>query len=304
MSMTRILLTGAGGMLGHDLHSILHEYDLTATTRADLDITDQDAVDRAVADCDVVINAAAYTRVDQAETEPEEALRINAEGPATLARACATHQARLIHVSTDYVFDGSATTPYPEDTARNPQSVYGRTKAAGEEALEEIYPEGSLIIRTAWLYGTHGKHFPGTMLELSKTHDTLSVVTDQVGQPTWSRDLARMIKRLVDSDIHSGVFHGTNSGRTNWCDFAKEVFRLAGLDPERIQPTTSDAFVRPAPRPAWSVLGHDAWGVAGLETPRPWQDALAEAFPTVCPDFAHPDGPEGPGSAHPTGVAP
>jgi dTDP-4-dehydrorhamnose reductase len=279
VSMTRILLTGAGGMLGHDLHSILHEYDLTATTRADLDITDQDAVDRAVADCDVVINAAAYTRVDQAETEPEEALRINAEGPATLARACATHQARLIHVSTDYVFDGSATTPYPEDTARNPQSVYGRTKAAGEEALEEIYPEGSLIIRTAWLYGTHGKHFPGTMLELSKTHDTLSVVTDQVGQPTWSRDLARMIKRLVDSDIHSGVL-------------------------ERIQPTTSDAFVRPAPRPAWSVLGHDAWGVAGLETPRPWQDALAEAFPTVCPDFSHPDGPGAPGSADPTGVAP
>ncbi|MEX2441665.1 MAG: dTDP-4-dehydrorhamnose reductase, partial [Pontimonas sp.] len=218
-------------------------------------------------------------------TEPENAMRINAAGPATLARACATHHTRLIHLSTDYVFDGSATSAYPEDTPRNPQSVYGETKAAGEQALEEIYPEGSLIVRTAWLYGKHGKHFPGTMLELSKTHDTINVVSDQVGQPTWSRDLARMIRTLIESDIRSGVFHGTNSGRTSWYGLAKEVFRLAGLDPERIRPTTSDAFVRPAPRPPWSVLGHDAWNAAGLESPRPWQDALAEAFPTLFPGF-------------------
>jgi len=284
--MTRILLTGAGGMLGHDLQAVLADYDLTAMSRADLDITDQEAVNQAVAGHDVVVNAAAYTQVDQAETEPDEAMRINAEGPAALARACGSNHVRLIHVSTDYVFDGSANTPYPEDTPRNPQSVYGRTKAASEEALEEIYPEGSLIIRTAWLYGTYGTHFPGTMLKLSKTHDTLSVVTDQVGQPTWSRDLARMIRTLIESDIRSGIFHGTNSGRTSWCDFAKEVFRLAGLDPERIKPTTSDAFVRPAPRPAWSVLGHDAWSDAGLETPRPWQEALQEAFPEVFPGFA------------------
>lgn len=304
--MTRILLTGAGGMLGHDLQAVLADCDLTAMTRVDLDITDQDAVNQAVTGHDVVVNAAAYTQVDQAEAEPENALHINAEGPATLARACATHQVRLIHLSTDYVFDGSATTPYPEDTARNPQSVYGRTKAFGEEAVQEIYPEGSLIIRTAWLYGKHGKHFPGTMLELSKTHDTLSVVTDQIGQPTWSRDLAQMIRTLIDSDIRSGVFHGTNSGRTSWCDFAKEVFRLAGLDPERIRPTTSDAFVRPAPRPPWSVLGHDAWNAAGLESPRPWQDALHEAFATLFPGFAvatdH-SGDAPPGGADNTGAA-
>lgn len=304
--MTRILLTGASGMLGHDLQSVLADYDLTAMARADLDITDQEAVDRAVAGHDVVVNAAAYTQVDKAEREPEEAMRINAEGPATLARSCATHHARLIHVSTDYVFDGTANTPYPEDTPRHPQSVYGRTKAAGEEAIEEIYPDGSLIIRTAWLYGQHGTHFPGTMLELSQTHDTLSVVTDQVGQPTWSRDLARMIRTLIDSDIRSGIFHGTNSGRTSWHDFAQEVFRVAGLDPERIHPTTSDAFVRPAPRPAWSVLGHEAWSAAGLEPPRPWQDALHEAFPTVFPGFAvatdH-GGEASSGGAHPSGGA-
>ena len=279
--MTRILLTGAGGMLGLDLVSVLSGHDVTAMGRPDLDITDADAVDRAVSGHYVVVNAAAYTKVDDAETHRDEAFAINAEGPRHLARACKAHGARLIHVSTDYVFDGNATTPYPEDTPRNPASVYGQSKAAGEEAIEEEYPEGSITIRTAWLYGEHGPNFPRTMLTLAKTRESIDVVTDQEGQPTWTRDLAEWIRLLIDSDIRHGVFHGTNAGHTSWWDFAREVYRLASLDPERIRPTTSESFPRPAPRPAWSVLGHDAWREAGLPSPRSWQEALEEAFP-VC----------------------
>ena len=279
--MTRILLTGAGGMLGHDLVATFSDTELDARSREDLDITYSDAVNDAVEGADVVINAAAYTKVDDAESERDTAFAINAEGPRNLARACKAHGARLIHVSTDYVFDGNATTPYPEDTPRNPASVYGQSKAAGEEAIEAEHPDGSIIIRTAWLYGQHGPNFPRTMLRLAQSHDSVNVVTDQVGQPTWTRDLAQWIRLLVDSDIQSGVFHGTNSGQTSWFEFAKEVYRLGGLDPERIQPTTSDEFPRPAPRPAWSVLGHEAWGKVGLPQPRDWREALSEAFP-IC----------------------
>ena len=279
--MTRILLTGAGGMLGHDLVATFVDADLDARTREELDITDAEAVARAVEGVDVVINAAAYTKVDDAETEGELAFAINADGPRNLASACKAHGARFIHVSTDYVFDGNATTPYPEDTPRNPASVYGKSKASGEEAIESEHPDGSIIIRTAWLYGQHGPNFPRTMLRLAQSHDTVTVVTDQVGQPTWTKDLAGWIRSLVDSDNQSGVFHGTNSGQTSWFEFAREVYRLGGLDAERIQPTTSDEFPRPAPRPAWSVLGHDAWGKAGLPEPRDWREALTEAFP-IC----------------------
>ena len=278
-SMTRILVTGAGGMLGRDLVDVLADFDVTAATRQDLDITDRDQVTRAVSGQDVIVNAAAYTKVDDAESHQSDAFRINAEGPAHLAEAAKAEGARLIHVSTDYVFDGKATTPYREDTPRNPVSVYGRSKAAGEEGIEENYPEGSLIVRTAWLYGQHGPNFPATMLKAAATADTLQVVTDQMGQPTWSRDVALMIRSLIDHDIPAGVFHATNSGQASWWDFAREVFSLAGLDPERIQPTTSEHFPRPAARPAWSVLGHDHWAEVGLPLPRPWGEALREAFP-------------------------
>ena len=280
-SMTRILLTGASGMLGSDLAQVLAGYDLATATRAELDITDLIAVEEAVSGVDVVVNAAAYTAVDDAESHRDEAFAINEQGPRNLAIAAKTAGARLIHVSTDYVFDGEATQPYAENTLRNPASVYGQSKAAGEVAIQAEYPEGSIIVRTAWLYGQHGPNFPKTMLRLAQTKDTVSVVTDQIGQPTWSMDLAQWIRSLIDSPVQSGVFHGTNSGDTSWFEFAREVYRLAELDPERIQPTTSDQFVRPAPRPSWSVLGHDAWANAGLPLPRPWEEALAEAFP-IC----------------------
>ncbi|MFC4222924.1 dTDP-4-dehydrorhamnose reductase [Lysinibacter cavernae] len=276
--MTRILITGAAGMLGNDLQRIFIDHDVTALGRSGLDITDADAVQTAVAGHDVVINAAAYTAVDQAETDEEAAFAINATGPLYLAIAARETGAKLIQVSTDYVFDGSATSPYPESTPHNPISAYGRTKAAGETAVLREHPAGAFIVRTAWLYGQHGPNFAKTMLSLAAKLDTLTVVDDQHGQPTWTLDLAQQIRLLLESDAPAGIYHGTNSGETTWRGFARQVFSLAGLDPDRVGPTDSASFVRPAPRPSYSVLGHDAWTAAGLQPMRLWTDALASAF--------------------------
>jgi len=279
--MSRIAVVGAGGMLGTDLMAALKDHYPTGFTRAHLDITDDKAVNEALGGFDVVINAAAYTRVDDAETHPDLAFAVNALGPKNIAQACALHGQRLIHVSTDYVFDGRASTPYETGHPTNPPSVYGESKAQGEQYVQETLPDSSVIVRTAWLYGQSGPNFVTTMLTLSQTRDTLQVVDDQIGQPTWSKDLAHMIRNLVTSDVKSGVFHGTNAGQTSWWDFARRIFASAGLDPERVQATTSADFVRPAPRPAWSVLDHADWGRHGLIAPRAWEDAFDEAWDTV-----------------------
>ncbi|HEY8914008.1 dTDP-4-dehydrorhamnose reductase [Lacisediminihabitans sp.] len=273
----RYLITGAGGMLGTDLRQALAGREVTALTRADLDVTDLDAVRAAVAGHDVVINASAYTKVDDAQSHEAEAHAVNATGAQNLAIAAAEAGARLVQVSTDYVFDGSATSPYDESTPLNPISAYGRTKADGERLAVAAHPEGTYIVRAAWLYGANGSNFARTMLKLAATHDTVSVVNDQRGQPTWTADLAAQIVALLDSEAAPGVYHGTNSGEATWFDFAREVFRLAGLDPERVLPTTSDQFVRPAPRPDYSVLGHAAWQRAGIPEMRDWREALAAA---------------------------
>ncbi len=275
--MTRYLVTGAGGMLGADLARSLEGRDATLLARADLDVTDAAAVDAAVAGHDVVINAAAYTKVDDAETHEDEATLINGTAAGILAEAAARHGARIVQVSTDYVFDGTATSPYPEDAPRNPVSAYGRSKAVGEELVERAHPGGHYIVRTAWLYGGGGPNFAKTMLRLAADRDTIGVVTDQVGQPTWTGDLAERIISLLDSDAPAGIYHGTNSGEGSWFDFARAVLATQGLDPERITPTDSSAFVRPAPRPAYSVLGHDRWSLAGLPPLRDWRDSLAAA---------------------------
>lgn len=277
--MTRYLIAGAGGMLGHDLQLVLAGREVRALGRAELDITDAASVAGAVRDVDVVINAAAHTAVDDAESHEDEAYAINATGAGLLATAAADAGARFVQVSTDYVFRGDATTPYPEDAPLDPLGAYGRTKAAGERLVREAHP-GAHIVRTAWLYGEHGASFPRTMLRLAAERDTVSVVTDQLGQPTWTRDLASAIVSLLDADAPAGVYHGTNSGQASWFELARATFELAGLDPERVLPTDSAAFVRPAPRPAYSVLGHDAWARVGLAEPRDWREALAEAFAT------------------------
>ncbi|MBD8658987.1 dTDP-4-dehydrorhamnose reductase [Frigoribacterium sp. CFBP 8754] len=273
----KYLVTGARGMLGSDLVEALFGRDVTLLGRAELDVTDRDAVFAAVEGHDVVVNAAAYTAVDAAETDEDAALAVNGTAVGLLGEATAASGAKLVTVSTDYVFAGDATQPYSEDAPYAPLNAYGRTKAVGERAALAANPDGTYVVRTAWLYGRHGANFPKTMLGLAASRETLSVVADQVGQPTWTLDLAHQIVALLDADAPAGVYHGTNSGQTSWCDFARETFRLAGLDPERVLPTDSSTFVRPAPRPSYSVLGHDAWGRAGLAPMRPWQAALAEA---------------------------
>ena len=278
--MTRIAVVGANGMLGHDLVDALatSAYDVLPLTRAELDVTDADAALGALAGFDVIVNCTAWNRVDDAESLEAEAAAVNARGPANLAAAALAAGARLVHVSTDYVFDGTATSPIPEDAMRSPVSAYGRTKARGEELAIAGNPGATAVVRTAWLYGAHGPCFPKTMLRLAAERETVAVVTDQVGQPTWTGDLAAQLVRLLDAGVPAGIYHGTNSGETSWFGFARETFRLAGLDPERVVPTDSASFVRPAPRPAYSVLGHDAWARIGLPRMRPWDEAIATAF--------------------------
>lgn len=271
------LITGASGMLGTDLRAVLGSRPSTALERNDLDVTDLDAVRAAVADHDAVVNCAAYTRVDDAESDEEEAYRVNAIGAHNLALATAETGAALVQISTDYVFDGSASSPYAEEHPHGPISAYGRTKAEGERLVLAANPERGYVVRTAWLYGEHGGNFAKTMVRLASAHETLTVVDDQRGQPTWTADLAERLVELIDSGAPAGIYHGTNSGETTWLGFARAVFAKAGLDPQRLHPTDSGSFIRPAPRPAYSVLGHDGWSRAGLSPMRSWEDALAAA---------------------------
>lgn len=286
--MAHWLVVGSNGQLGHDLMEVLPAAGHTAVGMdlPDIDITDPASVaaalDAADGPFDVVVNAAAYTAVDAAEEHESTALRVNGDGPAVLAAAVAERPGvRLVHVSTDYVFDGTASEPYAEDAPIAPASAYGRTKAAGEEAVLSALPDRGYVVRTAWLYGANGANFVKTMLRLADQRETLAVVDDQRGQPTWSRDLAVQIERLVSAGADAGVYHGTSSGETTWFGFTREIFRLAGLDPERVTPTTTDAFPRPAPRPAYSVLGHAKWAEIGVPPIRDWDAALKESLPLI-----------------------
>jgi dTDP-4-dehydrorhamnose reductase len=272
----RVLVAGAGGMLGRDLVPALTAagHLVTAATRAELDVTDPGACLAAVAGHDLVVNAAAYTRVDDAETHEAAAFAVNAVGAANLARAATPTGAALLHVSTDYVFDGTATEPYAEDHPVAPRSAYGRTKAAGEWAVRALCPS-SWVVRTAWLYGAGGPNFVTTMARLATERDTVQVVTDQVGQPTWTVDLADLTVRLIASPAPYGIYHGTASGQTSWHGLARAIFEQLGHDPERVQPTTSAAFPRPAPRPAWSVLAHTTLDAAGIIPIGDWRGRLA-----------------------------
>jgi dTDP-4-dehydrorhamnose reductase len=278
--MTRYLITGGRGMLGTDLGVALAGRDVTVLGRAQLDVSNASAVREAIVGYDFVINAAAYTRVDDAESHEAEAALVNAVGASNLAIATAEAGSLLVHISTDYVFDGSATSPYSEDSPTKPASAYGRTKADGERRALDANPDGTFIVRTAWLYGEHGPNFAKTILALGSARPEVSVVTDQIGQPTWTMDLAHQIVALMDSDAPAGIYHGTASGQASWFDFARELFALGGLDPESVKPTDSSSFVRPAPRPAYSVLGHDAWSEVGIAPMRDWREALRDAFAT------------------------
>lgn len=280
----RWTVTGAGGMLGTDLVALLHARgeDVRALDRAGLDVTDADAVDAAVRGSDVVVNAAAYTAVDAAEDDEARAFAVNAVGAQHVARSAARYGARLVHVSTDYVFDGGATRAggYAEDAALAPRSAYGRSKAAGERAVRSVHPD-ALVVRTAWLYGAHGACFPRTIARFARDRGSVDVVDDQVGQPTWTVDLADLVVRLVGAGAPGGAYHGTAQGQASWWELAREVVAAAGLDPEGVRPTSSAAFARPAPRPAWSVLGHDALRRLGVEPIGDWRERWRAAAPHV-----------------------
>ncbi|MCP2170009.1 dTDP-4-dehydrorhamnose reductase [Goodfellowiella coeruleoviolacea] len=288
-----LLVPGGRGQLGSDLAAAAGGADLVhAPGSAELDITDAQAVADAVAALaaaardeqlrPVVINAAAYTAVDAAESDVDAAFAVNAEGPALLARACAAEGVPLLHVSTDYVFPGTAERPYEPTDPTGPDTVYGRSKLAGEQAVL-AGTAASWVVRTAWVYGARGGNFVKTMARLERERDQLSVVDDQCGSPTWSADLAAGLLELTGL-IASGrgparrVLHCTGGGQTTWCGFARAVFEELGADPGRVRPCATEDFPRPAPRPAYSVLSPAAWQAAGLTPLRPWRQALAAAF--------------------------
>ncbi|WBB68807.1 dTDP-4-dehydrorhamnose reductase [Micromonospora sp. WMMD812] len=290
--MTRVLVTGAGGMLGRDLRDVLAaqaELKVTAATRAELDITDPGAVRAAVAEHDLVINCAAWTNVDGAEEHEEAATAVNGHGVAHIARACADSGARLIQVSTDYVFDGEADQPYDEDAPTAPVNAYGRGKLVGEQSVTRLLPDAGYIVRTAWLYGANGPNFVATMLRLAQQREHLDVVDDQHGQPTWSHTLATRLVALAEAALTGRAaprtYHLTCTGRTTWYHLARAVFTLHGLDPDRIRPIGSDRLRRPATRPAYSVLGHSRWTAAGLPAMPDWHATLAAAFASSAPPW-------------------
>lgn len=289
----RLLIVGSGGQLGTELARVapLHPAitSVVAPPEAELDVTSAEVVRavvarEAAAAADVpgglvVANAAAWTNVDGAEESEDAAFVVNATAPALLAAACAEHGALLLHVSTDYVFAGDRVggPPYRADDDPNPATAYGRTKLAGELAVRSLYPQGAHVVRTAWVYGP-GNNFVRTMARLAGQRDTVDVVDDQRGSPTWARDLAAGLLTLAALRPEAGTWHLTGAGDTTWYSFAREVFRLTGHDPDRVRPTTTEAFPRPAPRPPYSVLDLGKWEEAGLPEPRPWLESLTEAI--------------------------
>lgn len=268
----RILLTGAGGQLGHDLQDALHGDDVVALAHADLDVSDRGAVQDAVgrARPDWVINAAAFNDVDAAETNQDEAFAVNRDAPGHLAEAARAAGAAILHVSTDYVFDGRKGTAYTEDDAPNPLSVYGRSKLEGERRVMES-GAAAVIVRTAWLYGRHGNNFVKAILEAAKRGQPLRVVADQVGSPTSTADLAPAIGQLIRSPAR-GVFHTVNAGTCSRYQFAQAI--VAGS--VEVLPISSAEANRPAPRPRNASLTSVRWEAMGLPPLRGWQAALAD----------------------------
>ena len=272
----KILITGSNGMLGHDLIEALKDkHELVLTTSKTLDITDRDSTIECIKENkpDVVINSAAYTDVDGCETNQDLAYAVNSEGVRNLALGCREVGCPLVHVSTDYVFDGTARDPIDEDGVIGPISVYGKSKLKGEEAILEILDK-YFIVRTAWLYGINGKNFPKTMLELAKNHKEITVVYDEVGTPTYTPDLAYGISQLIETDYY-GIYHLTNSGSCSWCEFSRYIFEIADKD-VKVIPVTASEFSRPAPRPSYSVLKNKRWIENGFEPLRDYKEAIKE----------------------------
>ena len=284
---TNILITGANGQLGHEMRNVLANdqrfkaiyTDVAGDDVTLLDITDEAAVESIVAEngINIIVNCAAYTAVDAAEDNEELASRLNADAVGILARVAKHYGVRIVHISTDYVFDGQGCIPYTEEMPTNPQSAYGRTKLEGEIQLLNTLGDDAVILRTAWLYSPYGKNFVKTMLALGKEKPALKVVFDQVGSPTCARDLARAIVTVMSADQwHPGIYHYSNEGVISWYDFALAIHRLAGITTCDVQPCHSDEFPAKAHRPAYSVLDKTKFKTTFGVTVPYWLDSLED----------------------------
>ena len=286
MNTISILITGANGQLGHEMRNVLSDdqrfkaiyTDVAGDDITILDITDEAAVEQIITDNDVelIVNCVAYTAVDAAEDNEPQATCLNADAVGILARVAKRHSARMVHVSTDYVFDGQGCIPYTEEMPTNPQSAYGRTKLDGERQLMDTLGNDAVILRTAWLYSPYGKNFVKTMLALGKDKPALKVVFDQIGSPTCARDLARAIVTVITADKwHPGIYHYSNEGVISWYDFTKAIHHLAGITTCDVQPCHSDEFPAKAHRPAYSVLDKTKYKTTFGVTVPYWLDSLA-----------------------------
>lgn len=277
-----ILITGCNGQLGNEIQLLQKEqaqHQWFNTDVANLDITNQEMVERFVAEnrIDGIINCAAYTAVDKAESDNTLCAAINAEAPAYLAQSVAKRDGWMIHVSTDYVFDGTNHTPYVETDTPCPNSIYGNTKLEGELNVQNFCPN-SMIIRTAWLYSTFGNNFVKTMIRLGKEREELGVIYDQIGSPTYARDLARIIFTAIDKGIKPGIYHFSNEGVSSWYDFTKAIHRLAGINTCKVKPLRTCEYPTPAQRPAYSVLNKTKLKETyNIEIPY-WEDSLRECI--------------------------
>ncbi|MCM3747644.1 dTDP-4-dehydrorhamnose reductase [Paenibacillus pasadenensis] len=275
----KVLVTGANGQLGRELTlwETVEGIEIVGMGRKELDITSLEQCREAFAMVgpDVIINCAAYTSVDQAESAVEEAYQINASGARNVAIAAREIGAKLIHVSTDYVFDGKGSKPYQEYDATNPQTVYGKSKLVGEHLVQSLHDRW-FIVRTSWVYGAYGVNFVSTMLKLGAERDSLSVVDDQVGSPTFTKDLAAFLLELAETEAY-GIYHASSRGSCTWYDFAKAIFQEVGMS-VKVNPCTTEEFPRAAARPAYSVLDHSAIRVNEFNDFPSWNDALKKFF--------------------------
>jgi dTDP-4-dehydrorhamnose reductase len=278
------LILGANGQLGQELAHLLKVKDIKAigTDRNEIDFAKPNEIAEKLNKLNPshIVNCAAYTQVDKAEEEPELANLINAQAAGVISKFASERNIPFVHISTDYVFDGTSMSPYLEDNKINPKSVYGSSKALGEKEIVKNN-SNAYILRTAWVYGEHGNNFPKVIAKKLRNNEALSVVNDQIGSPTWTFDLATAIVEILEKKPEPGIYHVTNTESCSWFEFAKEIAKTLNVDEKLVTPTDSKSFVRPAVRPKYSVLSNNKWQKAGLTPLRSWKEAWSKAAPTV-----------------------
>lgn len=275
------LITGAGGQLGQEFANLFENaVEFYAFNSSELDVTDNNSIENAInlVKPTHILNCAAWTNVEKAEDNHSEVFRVNVHGVWNLASLAKKLGIHLTHFSTDYVFDGQKRTPYETHDLKNPLSVYGLSKSRGEDAINDVNPDGTLIIRTSWLYSAHGSNFVKTILRLEQERETISVVDDQIGQPTSATDLANFVIKILGQRDLTGTYHACNSGSASWYEFAKTILELNGKDPFRVLPIKSSEYPQTAKRPSYSVLNLEKWRAVGIDPMQSWQNALSDTF--------------------------